>query len=33
MGKGQEKGTKGKDNKPKVSIKDKKKRKQKKEAE
>ena len=32
MGKGQEKGKKGKTNKPKVSIKDKKKRKQKKEA-
>ena len=32
MGKGQEKGKKGKINKPKVSIKDKKKRKQKKEA-
>ncbi len=31
MGKGQEKGKKGKVNKPKVSIKDKKKRKQKKE--
>ena len=32
MGKGQEKGKKGKINKPKVSTKDKKKRKQKKEA-
>ncbi len=32
MGKGQEKGKKGKDNKPKLSTKEKKKRKQKKEA-
>jgi len=32
MGKGQEKGKKGKDNKPKLSIKEKKKRKSKKEA-